>query len=43
MGTVRAEESFEMIDKHFLQHQRPKFTPLSTADGEIHLDELGIV
>ncbi len=43
MGAVRGDECFETINEHFLQHQRPRFTPLSTADGEIHLDEFGLV
>ncbi len=39
VGEEIAAESFDLISDSFLQHKRAKFTPLSSADGEINLDE----
>ena len=42
VGEEVAAENFDSIREAFLQHKRAKFTPLSTADGEIILNEFGL-
>ncbi len=41
VGKERAAATFNMIDEQFFQHSRRPFTPVTTTDGEIHLNEFG--
>lgn len=41
VGETRARECFEMVNENFFQHKRTRFTPCTSADQEILLDEFG--
>jgi len=41
IGKQRAEENFEIISKSFFDHQQTPFTPFTTTDEEITLEEFG--
>ena len=41
MGRQRAEQNFQIISDRFLDHQASRFTPCTTNEGELDLDEFG--
>lgn len=41
VGEQRAEETFDEVSEAFFQHERPCFTPFTTAEHEIVVDDLG--
>ena len=41
IGSQRAEENFEKVNERFFDHQRQLFTPFTSADEEIKLEEFG--
>ncbi len=41
VGEQRAADRFESINDDFLQHTRVKFTPVTSTEGEITLEEFG--
>jgi len=43
MGKERAAETFDRVDERFFKHTRRPFSPLTTTDGEIRLDDFGFV
>ena len=41
IGNQRAEENFEQVKERFFDHQREQFTPITSANEEIKLEEFG--
>lgn len=41
VGAERATAKFDLINENFFCHRRIPFTPLTTADNEVDLDEFG--
>ena len=41
VGKERAAQSYPMLHENFLQHQRVRFNPCTSADHEIQIDEFG--
>ena len=41
IGYQRAEENFEKVNERFFDHKRTLFTPFTSADEEIKLEEFG--
>ena len=41
MGRERAEQTYRSIESRFLDHQAIPFTPYTTTEGEIELEEFG--